>query len=208
MFQTYDRVFLKKLEGVWCFNGEPLAVFSAIDFAFSLRDLADYTAIVVIGLDSEGNIYILDIKRTKTNKTKMYYKMVYDAHMKWGFKKLRAEVTAAQEVIVERIKDDIRKDGLMLTVDKFRPVRSMGTKEERIAATLGPYYENNSVWHFAGGMCEILEQELIQHNPPHDDIKDALHSAFGIMKAPLARSRMRRHSNVITHARFGGVAAG
>ncbi len=208
LFQHYEPAFLKKLEGVWCFNGEPLAVFAAIDFAFSLRDLADYTVLVVIGISSAGDIYILDIQRKKTNKTKVYYQMVLDAHLKWGFKKLRAEVTAAQEVIVERIKDDIRRDGLLLAVDKFRPVRSMGTKEERIAATLGPYYENNSVWHYAGGMCEILEQELIQYNPPHDDIKDALHSAFGIMKAPLARSRMRRHSNVITHARFGGVASG
>jgi hypothetical protein len=83
----------------------------------------------------------------------------------------------------------------------------MGTKEERIAATLGPYYENNSVWHYHGGKCEILEQELIMYNPPHDDIKDALHSAFGIMKPPTARARMRRHSGVVVHGRFGGVAA-
>ena len=208
LFQYYNQEFMQKLEGLWCYNGEPLAVFAAIDFAFSLRDTADYTVVVVIGISSEGNIYILDIQRKKTKKTRDYYQMVYDAHVKWGFKKIRAETTAAQEVIVERLKDDIKKDGLVLAIDKFRPVRSMGTKEERMQAMLVPYYENNAVWHFPGGLCEILEQELIQYNPPHDDIKDALHSVFGIMKPPMARGRMRRHTNVITNARFGGVAAG
>jgi len=207
LFQYYNPEFLKKLDGYWCYNGHHLAVFAAIDFAFSLRTTADWTVLVVIGMDADGNIYVLDIKRKRTNKTKDYYQMVYDAHMKWGFKKVRAEVTAAQEIIVERIKDDIRKDGLRLAVDKFRPVRGMGTKEERIQSTLGPYYENNSVWHAEGGLCELLEQELIMFNPPHDDIKDALHSVFGIMKAPLGMRSHRRRSNVITHARFGGVAA-
>jgi hypothetical protein len=83
----------------------------------------------------------------------------------------------------------------------------MGSKEERIQNTLLPYYENNSVWHYEGGLCEALEQELIQYNPPNDDIKDALHSAVGIMKVPMIRmSRKGQRSNVVTHSRFGGVA--
>ena len=133
--------------------------------------------------------------------------MVYRTHLKWGYKKLRAEVTAAQDVITERMKDDIRADGLKLSVDKYRPTRTMGTKEERIQNMLAPYYDNNSVWHYEGGLCETLEQELIQSNPPNDDIKDAFHSAVGIMRVPMKVQRMRNRSNVLTHSRFGGVAA-
>jgi len=208
LFQHYNPEFLKKLEGKWHYNGRPLNVFAAIDFAFSLRDSADYTAMVVIGVDWDGNIYILDIQRKKTNKTQEYYNMVYNGHLKWGFRKIRAEVTAAQEVIAERIKDDIRSDGLALSVDKFRPVRTMGSKEERIQNTLLPYYDNNSVWHFEGGLCETLEQELIQHNPPNDDIKDALHAAVGIMRVPMKTHTQRQRSNIVYSSRFGGVAAG
>ena len=208
LFQYYNPDFLKKLEGKWHYNGRPLNVFASIDFAFSLRESADYTALVVIGVDWDGNIYVLDIQRRRTNKTKDYYDMVYNAHMKWGFKKVRAEVTAAQEVIAERIKDDIRSDGLALSVDKFRPVRTMGSKEERIQNTLLPYYDNNSVWHFEGGLCETLEQELIQHNPPNDDIKDALHAAVGIMRVPMKSTTQRQKSNVVYNTRFGGVAVG
>jgi hypothetical protein len=128
--------------------------------------------------------------------------------MKWGFRKIRAEVTAAQDVIAERIKDDIKADGLALAVDKFRPTRTMGTKEERIQNTLLPYYGNNAVWHFEGGLCETLEQELVMFNPPNDDIKDALTAAIGIMKVPMKTQRMKQRSNVVYHGRFGGVSVG
>jgi hypothetical protein len=207
LFQYYSAEHLKKLEGKWHYAGKPLNVFAAIDFAYSLKDTADYTALVVIGVDWDGNIYILDIQRRRTNKTSEYYDMVYNGHLKWGYKKIRAEVTAAQDVIAERIKDDIKADGLALAVDKFRPTRTMGTKEERIQNTLYPYYDNHAVWHFEGGMCETLEHELVMMNPPNDDIKDALTSAIGIMRVPLKSDRTRQRSNVVYHSRFGGVAA-
>jgi len=208
LFQYYEPAHLKKVEGKWQFNGRPLNVFAAIDFAFSLKASADYTALVVIGVDHDGNIYVLDCQRKRTNKTKDYYDMVYNAHMKWGFKKIRAEVTAAQEVIAERIKDDIKADGLMLRVDKHRPTRVLGTKEERIQNTLLPYYDNNAVWHFEGGLCETLEQELVMDKPPNDDLKDALANAIEIMQIPMKQAHRRRERNVIYNSRFGGVAYG
>ena len=206
-FQSYDPKFLKKLDGKWTYNGRPLNIFAAIDFAYSLSARADWTAIVVIGVDWDGNIYVLDLERIKTKKTADYFNLCRDKHMKWGFTKLSAEVTAAQEVIVERIKDDIRQEGLRLSVDHYRPTRTMGTKEERIQNTLTPYYENYSVWHPAHGMTEILESELKMEKPPHDDLKDALHNAVRIMKVPAKSHARRRNTKVVTHGRFGGVAA-
>jgi hypothetical protein len=204
-FQYYNREFLRRSDGVWLYQGKPLSVFAAIDFAYTLRKQSDYTALVVVGADSDGQIYILDIKRERTNKVDKYYDMVREAHLKWGFKKVRAECTAAQSVIAERIRDEIRKDGLLLSVDEYKPTRTMGTKEERIHNELSPRYQNYSIWHYYGGLCEDLEMELRQHNPAFDDLKDALHSVMGIVKTPMNRQRMKRTSNVVTHSRFGGV---
>jgi len=206
-FQYYNREMIQKRDGVWTYNGKPLAVFAAIDFAYSLRSTADYTVLIVIGVDHEGNIFVLDIKRERTNKTARYYDMVREAHMKWGFKKIRAEVTAAQSIIAERLKDDIRQEGLLLSVEDFRPTRTMGSKEERMLNQLKPRYENMSIWHYYGGLCEDLEQELIQHNPAFDDIKDALHSVMGIMRIPMNHGLRRSQRTITSHSRFGGVAA-
>jgi hypothetical protein len=98
---------------------------------------------------------------------------------------------------------------MKLKIDDYRPSRYEGSKEERMEAILEPRYDNLSVWHYRGGMCQVLEEELTMGNPPHDDVKDALASAMEISTPP-ARNSMRniksKNKNVIFHPRFGGVS--
>jgi len=64
------------------------------------------------------------------------------------------------------------------------------------------------VWHYRGGNCQSLEEELVMQHPPHDDIKDALASAIDIAIIPKQRvSSFSTGSNIVTHSRFGGVSA-
>lgn len=207
-FQYYDKKFLKQKDGNWYFKNNKLNVYASIDFAFSLSKKADYTAIVVIGIDSEGYIYILDISRFKTDKISDYFKEIADLHSKWEFKKLRAEVTVAQSVIVRDLKDKLREEGLRLSIEEHRPTRREGTKEERIASALEHRYDNMSIWHFKGGYIDVLEEELILSRPPHDDVKDALASVVEIaVKPKQSRSLELDRGNVVQFSpRFGGVA--
>lgn len=210
MFQYYDRKHLVQLNGRWHFKDKRLNVFAAVDFAYSLGKKSDYTAIAVVGIDVDGFIYVLDIDRFKTEKIGDYYEAILRLHIKWGFNKIRAEVTAAQKAIVTELKNSyIRPNGLALSVDEFKPTRVSGAKEERIGATLDPRYENKSVWHYLGGNCQMLEEELVQVHPPHDDIKDALANAVEIAVPPTSvrRGPGLRTPNVVYHPRFGGVAA-
>lgn len=206
-FQYYDKKFLKQTEGNWYYKNNKLNVYAAIDFAFSLSKKADYTAIVVVGMDSEGFIYVLDINRFKSDKIRDYFDNVAELHSKWEFKKLRAEVTVAQAVIVRDLKDKLRSEGLSLSIEEHRPTRNEGTKAERIAAALEHKYDNLSVWHFKGGYIDVLEEELVLARPPHDDIKDALASAVEIaVKPKRQRNEDSGRSNVLAfHPRFGGV---
>lgn len=208
-FQYYNPRLLLKEGGYWYYNGNRLNIYAAVDFAYSLSSSADYTAIVVVGVDSDNNVYVLDIDRFKSVKTIEYFKRIASLHSKWGFKKLQAEVTAAQKVIVESIKDFVKKDGLRLSVLEHRPSRHEGSKEERIAAVLEHRYENMDVWHHEGGWTHILEEELILARPPHDDIKDALASAVSIAVKPSARAVDKMADFMRPNrvgSRFGGFA--
>lgn len=208
VFQYYSQRLLKKEGSSWFYNGRRLNIYAAVDFAFSLSANADYTAIVVVGIDTDKNIYVLDIDRFKSFKTVEYFQHIAALHSKWGFKKLQAEVTVAQKTIVESIKDFVKKEGLRLSVVEFRPSRYEGNKEERIAAVLEHRYENYEMWHFEGGWTGVLEEELVQSRPAHDDIKDALASAVSICVAP-ARSSLDRLDGFFNltkpRSRFGGV---
>lgn len=206
-FQYYDKKHLENEAGTWLYKGKKLNIYAAIDFAFSLRKRADYSSIVVVGIDSDGFIYVLDVDRFKTDKISMYFKHIQDAVVRWGFRKLRAEVSVAQQIIVNDLKDKIREVGLSLSVDEHRPNRHQGAKEERMSAILEPRYENMTVWHYKGGNCQLLEDELVMNKPPHDDIKDALSSVIEIAIPPRRYQGMENKvSNVVTHSRFGGVA--
>ena len=205
-FQYYDRKHIKEEGSTFFFKNKPLNVYASIDFAYSLSKKADYTAIVVVGVDPDGFIYILDIDRFKTDKINDYFQHVVDLHEKWQFKKLRAEVTAAQKTISNELKDRIRQEGMRLSIDENRPSRHEGAKEERIAAVLEPRYENMTIYHFRGGYIPVLEEELILARPAHDDVKDALASVVEIAKAPKAARTRKKENKIIYSNRFGGIA--
>jgi hypothetical protein len=204
-FQHYEPSCLKQFDGQWYYKDTRLNVFAGIDFAFSTRKTADFTSIVVVGIDCHQNYYVLDIARFKTDRIAEYFKHILALHQKWGFNKLRAEITAAQSIIVGDLKQNyIRPYGLALSIDPHRPGRSEGSKEERIAAALNARYQNHQMWHYPAGNCQLLEEELMLANPPHDDIKDCLASVMDICVAPTLNRLRRTVEWTQPVSRFGG----
>jgi phage terminase large subunit-like protein len=209
LFQYYDQNYLSRRDSRWYFKGDKLNVVASVDFAYSTGKKSDFTSIVVIGVDGHLNYYVLEIDRFKTDKISEYFNRILKLYQKWGFRKIRAEVSVAQAVIVQDLKDNyIRPYGLSLVVDEYRPSRWQGSKEERIMAVLEPKYANHQIWHYMGGNCQALEEELIFANPAHDDIKDALASAVDFAVAPLDLYKLKKESanGFEYHSRWGGVA--
>lgn len=209
LFQYYEPKRLKKIEGRWTYDGFRLNIFASVDFAFSFGKRADYTAIVVVGVDANSNYYVLDIERFKADSIPEYFKRILSLHQRWDFRKLRAETTVAQRVIVNDLRNNyIRKHGLALSIDEFSPSSKQGTKDERITAILQPRYENRQIWHYEGGNCQTLEEELITPNPAHDDIKDALASCIDVCVPPTIQKYVQKPllmQNDYINTRFGGI---
>lgn len=207
-FQYYDRKHLSRSAGYWYYKGVRLNIFAAVDFAYSTARRSDYTAIVVVAVDSNQNYYVLDIDRFKSDGLiSEYFKHILALHQKWDFRKIRAEVTAAQKSIVKELKQAyILRHGLALSVEDYNPPRDAGNKAERIKAILQPRYAERMMWHYQEGNCQLLEEELVLQNPPHDDIKDALAAAIDGCVAPsFQRRQSELPSAVQYHTRFGGV---
>jgi phage terminase large subunit-like protein len=211
LFQYYDPNHLAHLNYTWNYKRERLNVVAAVDFAYTTGKRSDYTSIVVIGVDGQSNYYVLEIDRFRSDKISDYFSHILKLYQKWGFRKIRCEVSVAQQVIVRDLKENyIRPHGLTLAVDEFRPTRWLGSKEERIMAILEPRYANHQIWHYPHGNTQVLEEELIFQNPAHDDVKDALASAIDFATAPVNVFRNRSldsapQSAFQFHSKFGGV---
>lgn len=207
-FQYYEREQVKREQGQWYYRDKPLNLFAAIDFAYTKSKGADYTCIVVIGVDPDNNIYVLDIARFRADRVGEYWEQIKQLHIKWEFRKLRAEATAAQSTIIREMKDQyLRPSGLFFSIDEVKPSTQIN-KEERIKAVLQARYDNLTVYHYKGGNCQILEEELLVDHPPHDDVKDALAGAVEIAVPPSAkRGRVNRAgvaAQRVLNNRFGG----
>lgn len=211
LFQYYDPNKLAHHNYAWNYQRERLNVVAAVDFAYSTNKKSDYSSIVVVGVDGRSNYYILEIDRFRTDKISDYFSHILKLYQKWGFRKIRCEVSVAQQVIVRDLRENyIRPHGLTLAVDEFRPTRWQGSKDERIMAILEPRYANRQIWHYPHGNTQVLEEELIFQNPAHDDVKDALASAIDFATAPVNVFRNRsidnaQMANFQFHSKFGGV---
>lgn len=205
-FSYYERNRIENFSGSWYYGDKLLYVYAAMDFAYTVNNHSDYTVIMVVGVDEDNNYYVLDIDRFKTNKISVMYEKAETVYRKWRFKKLRCEIVAAQRLIVQQFKDFMRSQNIVFTIDEYNPPRNM-SKAERIASVLEPRYSNNQIWHYKGGNCQILEEELMMNNPEHDDVKDALAACIEICKPPImSRTWGKRTGNVIQfNGKFGGV---
>lgn len=209
LFQYYDQNFLNRKDGAWNFQGHRLNVVASVDFAFSTEKAADYSCVVVLGVDGNHNYYIMEIDRFKTIQPSEYFKRVIKLYEKWGFRKVRMEVSIAQVALVADFKENyIRPLGLSLSVDEYRPSRWQGSKQERVFSILEPKYSNQQIYHYTGGNIQALEEELLFANPAHDDIKDALASAIDFVTAPVDLFRRQKEAQPVYqyHSRYGGVA--
>lgn len=205
-FQYYDPKMLTHNEGVWQFKEKKLLIFAAMDVAWTTGNRSDFTAIAVIGVDSDGFIYVLDLDRFKTSDFLVYYEAIRRMHTQWGFRKILIETNAGGKFVEQEVKKFIRQNGDSLVVDGRNKVSHDLKKAERLATILEPRYNNGDVWHRRGGLTSALEEEVMLERPVHDDLKDALCSAIEISFAPSARRD--NSSNVVPirfHSRFGGV---
>lgn len=187
----------------WLYGKRRLNVFAAIDFASTVTKRSDYTCIVVIGVDEAFNIYVLDINRFRTDKISVMQEELEKMFAKWRWIKLRGEATAAQNLVVHQIKEFNRKKGIFYTIDIHKPTSD---KLVRIKTNLEPRYAADSVFHYRGGNCELLENELMSDRSAHDDIKDALASSVEISYPPAKARRSFSTDNVIQfHSKYGGI---
>ncbi len=160
-------------------RGKDLEIVTFIDPAISLKQSADYSAIVTIGRDKlTNNIYILDVFHNRCEPDELV-DTLFDIVKTWQPKKVGIEVVAYQKMLALEVRKQMRLRNSFFQLEEVRP---MGEKEARILSTLQPRYSNHSIIHY-GTMCDVIESELLRFpDGAHDDAIDALAGAVHMLK--------------------------
>ncbi len=200
-FQYWSNKKLKQEGDRWYYAGEPLALSFGADFAYTTSSRSDFSAYAVVGTTPQNYKLILDLYQFKTAKYEDYFQELFRMHRKWVFRKGKVEVNSGANVIANYLKDRIREEGLIVSLD----IKNQSTnKQERSAAILEPEYEMLSVLHPAGGFTNEYEEQLTQARPAHDDLRDAVTLAFEIAKPPGQRHQRHTPTSNVVVGRFGG----
>lgn len=210
-FQYYDKKKLREIGNSWFFGTHKLRIYAAMDVAGTGWNekggkAADYTAIAVIGVDSDGNIYILDLDQFKTTDFNEYYQRVIDKQLYWGFRKITVETNSIGKQVKQALENLSYENGVRLIVEGVSKSWKDGSKAERHAAILEPRYRQHKVYHYKGGFIPELEEQIILARPRHDDLEDALCIAVEGARPP-SKSTLGapvESNNVVTHPKFGG----
>jgi len=206
-FQYYDRARVRVNGGLVYYKDRKLNTFAAMDVAWSEHQGSDYTAIAVVGLDHEQNIYVLDLVQFKTSSFAEYYQEVMALHGKWAFRKIRVETNAGGAFVKQELERLIRSNGNVLAVEGKSVTKVAGNKQERKGATLEWRYADKKIWHYRGGLNAEFEDQITLDRPKHDDLSDAFVAAIDIAKPPGKRTQettIVMDTNVVYDRRFGG----
>lgn len=210
-FKYLDPRKLEEEGNTWYYDGKKLSIYAYADLAFTDSTAKqarrrDFTAVAVVGVDHEGFIYVLDLKRFQTDKEQVYFDEIIEMYDYWGFKSITVETNSAGKFIKKYLEDEVRRQGGKLVVEGKPHVSHQGSKEERIEHTLAPRYQSGTIYHRKGGYTKELENELVLSRPAHDDLKDAVAGAVALCVTPLKRGRnvTRGTGKVVELSRFGG----
>ena len=149
-----------------------LYVYMGIDPAISQEIDADFTAIVVVGLDTAtGNIYVLD-----TFKDRITFKEQIDTAIR------KANIYKPIRIGVERVAyQQAFEQELRRLVDyAVVPIRRHQDKELRALKIQG-LFENGKIF-LRRNMYDLIDELLAFPNAAHDDLFDALESAITLCR--------------------------
>jgi len=170
-------------------TGIPLLKFMAVDPAISEKKGADYSAIMVVGVDKKNTWYILDMWRDRVNPKRLI-DQIFTMDDKWDPVQVGVETNAFQKVLQFYIYDEMKRRGNFIPMKELTHTEL--SKDVRIRG-LEPRYAVGTILHDkSNSYTKYLEDELRRFpSGTHDDLIDSLASILEIAHPPRVKEKRR-----------------
>lgn len=148
----------------------PVEVYGGVDPASSLAARADFFVLITIGIDHEGNKYILDLYRKHVSPAEQP-DIIIDKFKKYKHKKMKIETVAYQEALRAAVKKRMLEENLYIP-GLEKGVKPRTRKSERLLS-LVPMFAKGE-FYFRSQDTEAQAEFLSYPKGKHDDVMDAL----------------------------------
>lgn len=170
-----------KLEWIRYFRAIPSNTyrFGFIDPAIGQNKHSDFTAIVIVDVDSDNQWYLRLANRYKITPTEIISKM-FEVCEQFQLKSLGVETVAYQEALLYMLSEEMRRRNKVIPVTGIK--RTGITKEARILS-LVPRFEWGRIL-LSPGLTDLEDEYSTFPRGTHDDLLDALSSIEEIVFYP------------------------
>ena len=182
-FQYYDLEL---------YRGKEMKTFITIDPAISLQKNADFTAIVVTGIDQFSNIFIKDIVRGHFKPSEIIGE-IFRLNELWHPQMIILETIAYQKALAYALREEMNRRGRFLPIHEINQHEK--SKYERIRG-LQPIYMNKKIFHRKNIPLTIyLEEELLTFpRSRHDDLMDSFSMVLEFLSPPRPKTNRYQRS--------------
>jgi predicted phage terminase large subunit-like protein len=154
--------------------------FAFIDPAIGQKKTSDYTGIVVISTDTDGNWYVRVANRERLTPTQIVNKC-FEIQEQFQCRAIGIETVAYQEALIYMLSEEVGRRRVILPIKDCKPPTDR-TKEARIRG-LVPRVEWSRLF-LKHGMFDLETELLTFPRQAHDDIVDALAHMDAIITYP------------------------
>ena len=192
-------------EGNFCFldlRGEqiPINVYLGVDIAATATSTSDYQVIMVIGIDSEKNRYVIDYFRDRIPTFDLPDVIIRYANKYSPVRRVTIETVAAQEMVRDMTTRLAAADKRLLP-GVFKGVKPPGgiKKQDRLETSLGPIV-NSKKLYVRKTMTELIDEFFEHPVSRYDDLMDALYYADYFARPP-ASGKFKKGSDTISRVK-------
>ena len=170
----------------------PVNVFMGVDPASSTRQTADYSTIVPVAIDNEGNRFVLSYYRKRATPMSLaegiieYFKI-------YKPEKVRIESVGYQEMLREYVRARCDEKGIFISGLEIKE-SPRNSKSSRLE-TMEPYFAQDK-FYMRKDMQELKDELLLYPRGKHDDLLDGLYYATKKMYQPFHKKENKDEANM------------
>ena len=148
----------------------PIEVYGGVDPASSLSARADFFVLITIGIDFDGNKYLIDLYRKHVSPAEQP-DIIIERYKKFRHRKMKIETVAYQEALRAAVKKRMLEENLYIP-GLEKGVKPRTRKSERLLS-LVPMFAKGE-FYFRSQDTEAQAEFLSYPKGKHDDVMDAL----------------------------------
>ena len=187
---NYDGEFVSKGNFAYIIDKKdaiPVNVYIGVDLAYEANERSDYQVIMVAGMDSDKNVYVIDYFRERIPLYEMPSEILSYAKEYMPIKRANVELVGAQGIIKDAVNQLSGTDRKMMPgiAKGVRPPAGI-KKEDRLESLVAPIV-NRGKMHIKRKHQDLVDEMFQFPKGKNDDLLDGLWYALVHARAPLSR---------------------